>query len=165
MITKEDLLKIAYWTNGCMFYIFCPVLKSKVEFDTYLSHKNEITSRVINTLNEFLSIPEDQYNELEQFIIETYNSQRSYNYPTKFEEIISDCKIDKTNFLNHFIKNEWIQIELLWDDIEKFENNYVNVGFYYPTDRFATYVVYENGRLKTAFIHNGENEYPSKIYK
>lgn len=166
MLTKNDLLKIAYWTNGCMFELYCPILKSKVEFDTYLSSKDQITPRVLTTLNDFLSIPESKYLDVEKAIMDVYNSVKDYqDDQTKLEHILSYCNIHKSDFLSYFIKNDWIQIELLWDNMYALKNNYVNIGFYYPCDSYATYIVFENGKLKTSYIDSEKNRFPSKIYK
>ncbi len=39
------------------------------------------------------------------------------------------------------------------------------LGCYYPEDNYATYLVFENGILKTSFIHSGADEYPFEIFK
>lgn len=151
------------WTYGGMFIYYCPVFKHEIEFNTYLNDASEISPRIIQTINEFLAVSEEEYQFIEERLFNIFKSTYLLE-ETKMDFLLRSLNVDESNLLRNFIENDWIQIELLWDDIHQYKNNYVKVGFYYPTDDFATYIVFENGQLKAAFAHDGKDEYPTSIF-
>ena len=165
MLTKEDLLKITNWEYGGFFTLYCPALRCEIECETHLGQESDITPKVMKTINEFFSLSEEEYDHIEEAIVKLYDHRYYDDYPSELEMISTNYpEVKASNFLEQCIQRDWIQLELPWQGLHNFKNNYVKISFYGPFDDQGKHVVYENGKLKTVYIANEGDQLRTDIF-